>query len=221
MALDLAAIRRAAETPVLADLSTVAAAADDLSAAFVDDPILSWFMREDEGRHAARRRFFQVLMRESALADGEIERPATGGGAAVWLPSEKAGAQPLLRELRALPMLLNATGMARFSRLAALRDVMDKHHPTDRPHDYLWFLGVHPAAQGAGVGSRLLQARTQRLDRLGRAAWLETATPRNVPLYQRFGFTTLTEYRPAADGPLIWGMWRDPQPDHAAGTVRA
>jgi len=211
MALDLAAIRLAAETPVRADSSTVDAAASDLGAAFVDDPILSWFMRDDAQRHTARQRFFRVLMRESALVDGEIERPSTGGGAAVWLPSEKAGAQPLLRELRALPMLIHATGMARFKRLTELRDAMDRHHPTDRPHDYLWFLGVHPDAQGAGVGSRLLQARTGRLDRLGRPAWLETATPRNVPLYQRFGFEITAEYRPAVDGPLIWGMWREPQ----------
>jgi ribosomal protein S18 acetylase RimI-like enzyme len=216
MALDLAAIRLAAENPIRTDLSTVNAAADDLSAAFESDPILGWFMREDDQRNAARQRFFRVLMRESALADGEIERPSTGGGAAVWIPSEKSGAQPLLRELRALPMLLNATGLARFSRLTLLRDAMDRHHPTDRPHDYLWFLGVHPSAQGAGVGSRLLKARTERLDRIGRAAWLETATPRNVPLYQRFGFRTLAEYRPSPDGPLIWGMWRDPQADHTA-----
>jgi len=216
MALDLAAIRLAAENPVQTDLTTVTAAADDLSAAFVTDPILDWFMRDDGQRDAARQRFFRVLMRDSALADGEIERPATGGGAAVWIPSEKTGTQPWLRELRALPMLLNATGMARFSRLTVLRDAMDRHHPTDRPHDYLWFLGVHPDAQGAGVGSRLLKARTERLDRLGRAAWLETATPRNVPLYQRFGFQIVAEYRVGADGPLIWGMWRDPQADHAA-----
>lgn len=211
MPLDLAAVRHAAESPVLADASTVASAASDLSAAFVDDPIVGWFMREDAKRDQARHRFFQVLMRESALVDGEIERPSTEGGAAVWLPSERSGAQPLLRELRALPMLLNATGLARFKRLTQLRDAMDRHHPTDRPHDYLWFLGVHPDAQGAGVGSRLLKARTDRLDRLGRPAWLETATPRNVPLYQRFGFEITVEYRPAVDGPLIWGMWREPQ----------
>eukprot|EP01042_Synura_sphagnicola_P018406 gene18406-23271_t len=35
-------------------------------------------------------------------------------------------------------MLLNATGLARFSRLSVLRSAMDKHHPLDRPHDYLW-----------------------------------------------------------------------------------
>lgn len=207
---DLDAIRRGAEQPVKADESTVDAAATDLSAAFVDDPIFNWFMREDDGRDAARLRLFRVLMRESALADGEILRPSAGGAAAVWIPSERAGAQPLTRELRALPMLLNATGLGRFSRLSLLRSAMDKHHPMDRPHDYLWFLGVHPSAQGAGVGSRLLRARTVDLDRRSRHAFLETATPRNVPLYQRHGFRIIADYRPANDGPLIHAMWREP-----------
>ena len=213
---DLDAIRRGAEQPVNADKTTVDSAATDLSAAFVDDPIFDWFMREDAQRDAARLRFFKVLMRESALADGEILRPAAGGAAAVWIPSERAGDQPLARELRALPMLLNATGVARFSRLSVLRSAMDKHHPTDRPHDYLWFLGVHPSAQGAGVGSRLLRARTLDLDRRGRHAFLETATPRNVPLYQRHGFRIIADYRPAEDGPLIHAMWREPSPPDQA-----
>jgi ribosomal protein S18 acetylase RimI-like enzyme len=212
MALDLATIRREAETPVAATPATVDQAADDFAAAFHDDPILDWFMRDDARREAARRRFFRVLMRESIMLDGVIERPRSGGAAAAWIPSEKLGPLPLMRELRALPMLLGATGLSRFSRLLALREAMDKHHPTDEPHDYLYFLGVTPAAQGAGVGTRLLQAHTRHLDHEGRAAWLETATPRNVPLYQRHGFEIEVEFRPGGNGPLIFGMRRRPQP---------
>lgn len=208
---DLDAIRRSAQAPVAATLATVDAAAEDLAAAFVEDPIFHWFMREGDGRAAARRRFFRVILREAALQDGTVERPEAGGAAAVWIPSENLGPQPIHRELRALPMLLNAAGLGRFGRLIKLRDAMDKHHPMERAHDYLWFLGVHPDAQGAGVGSRLLASKTARLDAAGRPAFLETATPRNVPLYARHGFETMGEYRPAPDGPLIWAMWRDPK----------
>ncbi len=210
--MDLEAIRRGAEDPVNANSSTVDAASDDLAAAFATDPIFDWFMRTDSLRDAARRRMFRVLMRDSAMIDGQIERPAAGGAAAVWLPSENSGPQPLFRELRALPVLLNATGLARFSRLATLRKLMDEHHPMDRPHDYLWFLGVHPDAQGAGVGSRLIRSHTRKLDEKQRFGFLETATPRNVPLYQRHGFQIIADYKPEPDGPVIWGMWRDPKP---------
>jgi ribosomal protein S18 acetylase RimI-like enzyme len=206
----LDAIRRGAEQPVAATILTLNAAADDLTAAFVEDPLFCWFMRDDAKRTAARQRFFRVILREAAFPDGTIERPEAGGAAAVWIPSESLGPQPLHRELRALPMLLNATGLGRFGRMMKLRDAMDGNHPMERAHDYLWFLGVHPEAQGAGVGSRLLASKTTRLDAAGRPAFLETATPRNVPLYARHGFETVAEYTPAPGAPLVWAMWREP-----------
>ncbi len=203
--------QEADDAPQVAAKVDLDQAADDLAAAFVDDPIFNWFMREGAGRDAARRRFFRVILKEAAFPDGQIERPASGGGAAVWLPSENLGPQPFQREVRALPMLLNATGLSRFGRLLKLREAMDDKHPMERPHDYLWFLGVHPDAQGRGLGSRLLRSKTERMDAQGRCGFLETATPRNLSLYQRHGFEIVTDYRPAPDGPLIWAMWREPK----------
>lgn len=209
--MDLEALRRDAENPVTAGQADIAAAAGDLAAAFVDDPLFNWFMRPDARRDPARRRFFEVILKEIAFPDGRIQRPAGGGAAAVWIPSEKLGPQPLQRELRGLPMLLNATGPARFPRLLALRKAMDEAHPLATPHDYLWFLGVRPDAQGCGIGSRLLRAETARLDAERRASFLETATPRNVPLYQRHGYQVIAEYRPRSDAPVVWAMWREPE----------
>lgn len=196
--------------PVCVTAATLAEAAADLAAAFVDDPIFDWFMRTDAGRAPARRELFRLLLRDLALPNGAIERPPSGGAAAVWMPSERLGPNPVGQELRALPTLLRATGLARFARLPALRKAMDAHHPAE-PHDYLWFLGVHPTAQGQGVGSRLLSAHSKSLDAQGRAAFLETATPRNLSLYRRHGFEVTGEYRPAPAGPLIWTMWRSPR----------
>jgi GNAT superfamily N-acetyltransferase len=186
-------------------------AADALSAAFVHDPILDWFMREDAARDAARLRFFRLIVEEVAFPDGAVEQPMGRGAAALWIPSEKLHAQPLHRELRALPTLLHATGLNRFPRLMTLRTAMDERHPMERPHDYLWFVGVEPRMQGQGLGSLLLKDRTDRLDAAGRCAFLQTATPRNVTLYHRHGFEVVADYRPAPDGPLIWAMWREPK----------
>jgi ribosomal protein S18 acetylase RimI-like enzyme len=209
--MDVETLKGEAEAPVVAERGDLESAAADLTAAFVHDPIFNWFMRDDARRDAARARFFRVILKEVAFQDGAVERPASGGAAAVWIPSENLGPQPFHREIRALPMLLNAAGLGRFGRLMKLRDAMDSRHPVERPHDYLWFLGVHPDAQGGGVGSRLLKSKTDRLDAAGRCGFLETATPRNLPLYQRHGFEVVADYKPAPDGPLIWAMWRDPK----------
>jgi ribosomal protein S18 acetylase RimI-like enzyme len=209
--MDIEWMRRSAEAPETATAANADAVAGDLAAAFALDPVFDWFSRIDAQRDAARLAFFRHRVTELVLSVGEVLRPATGGAAAVWMPSEALGPNPLHKELQALPIVLGLTGWSRFVRLMQLRDAMDRHHPMDRPHAYLWFLGVTPELQGHGVGSRLLKAKTDRLDAKRRPAFLETATTRNVELYRRHGFEVVAEYRPSPTGPMIWAMWRDPR----------
>jgi len=208
---EIEAMRRAAEAPEIADALGADGAARDLTAAFVADPLFDWFSRPDARRTETRLVFFRYLMKALILNVGEVMRPSTGGAAAVWMPSETLGPNPMVKELQALPMLLGLTGWRRFPRLLRLRDVMDAHHPNDRPHDYLWFLGVTPEAQGYGVGSRLIKSRLDALDARGRPAFLETATEANVRLYSRHGFEIIGEYNAPPDGPKNWAMWREPR----------
>jgi ribosomal protein S18 acetylase RimI-like enzyme len=117
----------------------------------------------------------------------------------------------LMDEVRAAPTMLFATGLSRLGRLMALRADIDKHHPMERPHIYLWFLGVTREAQGHGVGSRLLAHGTHRLDAAGQCAYLETQTERNIALYRRHGFEVISEHKARADAPPMWSMWREPR----------
>jgi ribosomal protein S18 acetylase RimI-like enzyme len=208
--MDIEAMRREAEAPSIADEDDLDAVAADLADAFTDDVAFDWFLRDDDRRIDARLRFFRLIVRMGAASGGRIERPACGGAAAIWMPFEALGPLPLRDELRAFPVLLHATGLARFGRLLALRADMDKHHPMERPHAYLWFLGVTHAAQGHGVGSRLLKVASDRLDADARPAYLETQTERNLALYRRHGFEVISEHRPRPDGPMLWSMWREP-----------
>jgi ribosomal protein S18 acetylase RimI-like enzyme len=209
--MDIEFMRRGAEAPETATVADADSTAADLAAAFAQDPVFNWFSREDPSRDDARTAFFRHLLTEVVFGVGEVQRPAGGGAAAVWMPSEALGPNTILKELQALPMLLRLTGFSRFVRMLQLREAMDRRHPMDRPHAYLWFLGVTPQAQGRGVGSRLLKAKIDSLDTARRPAFLETSVPRNVTLYRRFGFEVVAEYRPSPSGPLNWAMWRDPR----------
>ena len=207
----LADLRLAAETPDTALASEIDEVAADLSAAFDGDPMFEWFMKPGAGRDRARLNLFRFLLRETALPAGWALRPAMGGGASVWIPSLRMGPSRWWEELRSFPVIVGATGLARLDRMAAMRAAMEKHHPGQRPHLYLWLLGVRPQVQGAGVGSRLLRAGLDRADAQDLPVFLETATTRNVALYRRHGFEVLAEYRARADAPLSWAMWREPR----------
>ncbi len=206
---EIIALRRGSENPVRAGAADLQGVAEDLAAAFATDPVFDWFMRDDARRGPARLKLFKRLV-GMALSDGEVLRPASGGAASIWLPSESLGPSSLLEELRVIPTVLGATGLARLSRMSAMRAAMDKHHPMERPHLYLWFIGVRPEAQGLGVGSRLLSAGLRRVDALGLPAYLESSSPANVPLYRRHGFEVTREIQPRPDAPVMWAMWREP-----------
>jgi ribosomal protein S18 acetylase RimI-like enzyme len=209
--MDVEALRRGSEAPVPAARKDLAAVAADLSDAFADDVMFDWFLRPDRRRDAARLAFFNLVIGRMVFGAGRIERPPVGGAAAVWLPFAALRPTPLMTELRALPTLLFATGLARFARLAAIREVMDRAHPMDRPHAYLMFLGVARAAQGRGVGSRLLRAGTRRCDAAGLPVYLETQTERNLGFYRRHGFDIVSETRPRPNAPRLWSLWREPR----------
>ena len=216
--MDIDALRKAAETPVTAGPGDLADVAQTLSDAFAVDPHMTWFMREDAGRDAARLAFFREVIVKEAARVARIDRPAGGGAAAIWLPFEWLGPQPLLTELRILPTILRATGLERLGRVLAIRKDMDAHHPMDRRHAYLWFLGVAPSAQGRGIGSALLRAANARLDAEGLPAYLETGTTRNVALYERHGFSVISEHKARPDAPPMWSMWREPATPITAGS---
>lgn len=205
------ALRLAAETPVIAGAGDLDAAANDLAAAFSDYPMFRWWTRTDARRGPALLDFFRLVLAETGYTAGEIQRPAVGGAAAVWLASEQLRPAPLWTELRALPTLLALTGFSRFGRLLAVRNAMDRRHPMERPHAYLWMLGVRPEAQGQGVGSRLLAAGLRQVDAVGRPAFLETSSDRNVGLYRRHGFEVISTFHVAPGAPQTWAMWREPR----------
>jgi ribosomal protein S18 acetylase RimI-like enzyme len=215
--MDMEILRRDAESPVVAGVGQLGGVASDLADAFTDDVMFNWFFRTDARRDEAHQRFFRLVVQLAHRQGGRIERPACGGGAAIWMPFEAVGPMPLSDELRAFPTLLHATGLARLGRLIALRDDMDRHHPMERPHAYLWFLGVTREAQGHGVGSRLLRVATGRLDRQALPAYLETQTERNLGLYRRHGFEVISEHKPRADAPMLWSMWREPGAEPGGG----
>ncbi len=68
-----------------------------------------------------------------------------------------------------------------------------------------------PAAQGQGLGARLMGPTLQRCDEEQLPAYLEATNERNAALYERLGFAQTDELTVAGSPPLRL-MLRAPRP---------
>jgi ribosomal protein S18 acetylase RimI-like enzyme len=124
--------------------------------------------------------------------------------AALWLPP---GVQPDSEALEAV--FRDTANRENLADLLATFEKMEQAHPP-RSHWYLAMIGVEPHAQGQGLGAALMRHGVARCDRKGELAYLETSNPRNVPLYQRFGFEVTGEFQ-VGSAPLMTSMLRQPR----------
>ena len=129
----------------------------------------------------------------------------TGDGEAATLWRKPGQAEiGKLEMLRQLFPLIGAFGTA-LGRAMRVGDAIDAHHPPG-PYWYLHIAGVDPAHQGRGLGSASIRQGLAKAREDGVPAFLETATPRNVSLYQSLGFEVIDEWDVPKGGPKFWSM---------------
>ncbi len=83
---------------------------------------------------------------------------------------------------------------------------ISSHVPRGEDWMYLKMAGVHPDHQGKGLGGAVIRAGLARAAQRGVPSVLETATPSNVGLYQRLGYSVISEWDVAGGGPHFWTM---------------
>jgi ribosomal protein S18 acetylase RimI-like enzyme len=195
-----AGVRRAsaADVPALAEM---------LARAFEDDPVAEWVSPLAGTRLAMLERFHAARLRHM-LPHGEVWMTVGGEAAAVWAPPE-TGKTTVRHELELTRSVLAPRLLPRLPMVQRGMNRMEKAHPHEPPHYYLAVLGTNPAAQGRGLGTKVLEPVLAQCDRDGIGAYLESSKERNVDYYARFGFrTTRTLHLPK--GPDVWLMWREP-----------
>ncbi|MBU0824249.1 MAG: GNAT family N-acetyltransferase [Alphaproteobacteria bacterium] len=179
---------------------------ETLAHAFQTDPALSWILPDAAHRARALRSLFRTLVPADMRA-GVALRSAGDEAAALWrAPGQAHGGT--LEFLRTVLPLITTFGTT-LPRGLKVQSGIDAHRPTSR-FWYLHYVGVRTAHQGKGHGGRIIRAQTVVADAAGLPCWLETATPKNVPLYERLGFVTQVEWDVPGGGPHFWGMMRAP-----------
>lgn len=126
------------------------------------------------------------------------------GGAAIWLPP---GVSPSAEALERL--FRETVEPERLDDVRAGFEQMEAWRPKE-PHWYLPFIGVDPNAQNRGIGRALMSCGVSQCDEGGQVAYLEATNPRNISLYERYGFEVMGEIR-VGKAPLITPMLRRPR----------
>lgn len=177
-----------------------------LARAFADDPLMAWFFPDEESRPHCCAALFG-LFAEHYLSGGRVdvvrrERPLA---VAMWQwpePAEDDGAD----ELPSIGGLMTALmGPERAARVGGALRGLGERRPV-APHAYLHLLGVHPDAQGQGLGGRLLDQGIAAASADGLVACLDTTNPANVPFYEAHGLSVRSEWVLPDGGPTVWSM---------------
>lgn len=185
-------------------------AAAILAEAFAADPFACHLLPDPQQRQEGLRRAFLVYLQRVLLRQHQCYIASDGSGVACWMPPGTWPIHPA-EEILLIPGLAKAFGVRKLPKTLLTIAHVQKAHPCKHQHWYLLFLGVLPRNQGSGIGSLLLEPVLSRCDRTGLPAYLETALESNIRFYMRHGFSVLQEII-IPNGPLLWGMWRDPLP---------
>jgi GNAT superfamily N-acetyltransferase len=183
------------------DLGTLSQVIAD---AFHDLAPSRWLVTDPLARREVFPRYFR-LYAEHALASGTIDTTPDRTAVALWIHNGDEPAAPPA----GYPTRLAALAGPWISRFRDFDAVLERHHPTGVPHHHLAILAVHPHQQGTGIGTALLNAHHQALDRGdGTPAYLEASDQRTRRLYLRHGYTDHGPPIQLADGPRMYPMWR-------------
>lgn len=190
---------RKATAPELHEIATA------LTDAFFDDPVFTWWIPDADRRRATLRPFFKLstatfLVHDEVYVNGDLT------GTVVWgPPTNPTGIEDEEEYGSRLEQIVADVDLPRLYEIVAM---LEEKHPRE-PHFFLQWAGVVPDHQGQGIGSALLTPALQRCDRDRMSAYTEATSLRNRRLYERHGFTFLSEIAPASCPPL-YRMWREP-----------
>jgi GNAT superfamily N-acetyltransferase len=190
-----------------------------LARAFIDDPLVIAICNAPTPERERRMRWsFRIALRSHWLSRQPAWTAADAAGTPCSVVLATRARMPVQSQSDTLFALrgLRHVGVRTALRGVTAAQVIASHSPPE-PFTYLRTLGVDPACQRRGLGSRLVrQVMRAALPEL--PVYLETAKEENLAFYARHGFEPAGEFR--CLGVPVWRLIRPPTADlrNALGT---
>lgn len=156
-----------------------------LMKSFHDNQSVNYLVQQDH----------KILQRQRALMEYSFEMCFRYGD--VWLSNNKQACALALYPHQKkttihsiwldIKLIFQTIGIRGIIKALKREAIIKKKQCTERML-YLWFIGVDPISQHAGIGSVLLREVIEEAEKKSLAVYLETSTLRNLPWYERFNF---------------------------------
>jgi ribosomal protein S18 acetylase RimI-like enzyme len=183
-----------------------------LSRAFYDDPLQIYTLPDPAERAARSPALFAAALRYGQLFGEVLTTAGPPVGVAIWIRPDAWDITPqraAAARLDRLPEEIGADAAGRFFSALAAADPYHRRD-VDPVHWWVMVLGVAPEAQGRGLARSLLEPVMERAEAAGQPCYLETANPKNIAFYERFGFRRIAEILEPASGLKFWTFRRYP-----------
>jgi ribosomal protein S18 acetylase RimI-like enzyme len=181
--------------------------------AFRSNPLWCYMVPNAHHRMKVARQFFRFSLRFSINNRQVLGIGTPIVGIAVWRrPHQRKRSLSIVISSYLLLLAMNPRIVTFLRTRAFLRssDVL-QHRYASMPHYYLETLAVHPHYQGQGYATCLLQPILDQADREAIGTYTETMTPRNVRLYEHFGFYCKAQQHFSSIRRTLWALYRPPK----------
>ncbi|MFX1568450.1 MAG: GNAT family N-acetyltransferase [Promethearchaeota archaeon] len=181
-----------------------------ISHAFFNDPLMVFLFPITNERKQKLSLMMELLIR-IGMKYGVVNTTSSNlEGVAIWLPSNKAKITPLMG-------LVNG-GISYFFKIGSkivkkqnrfYRLTYSKHNELMPSfHWYLSIIAINPLHQGKGYSKILFNSMFEQIDNQKLPCFLDTNNKNNVPIYKRFGFKIIEEYKIPDSDLRNWAMVR-------------
>ncbi|WP_121812971.1 GNAT family N-acetyltransferase [Mucilaginibacter kameinonensis] len=175
---------------IKADRNLKALVINILTNSFENNLSVNYIVKQDEKRQERIKALmdysFEICFMHGAVYLSDDKKAC----ALVLYPDKKTFS--IKATLLDIELVIKAIGISRAGKAMSRESSIKSNYPKE-PIYYLWFLGVMNNDQGQGIGSKLLTDIIKDSQAQQRPIYLETSTTKNIPWYQKFGFSIYNE----------------------------